>query len=62
MALVANLVFLLAIRGAERSVHAALDSRERTAALLGELTRQNDQLALLVQRFTTTAQTRHLTA
>lgn len=61
LALVANLGFLALIRHAEQSTHEAFEARDRTAGLLGELVRQNAQLAQLVQSFTTTAQTRYLT-
>ncbi|KPF48582.1 histidine kinase [beta proteobacterium AAP121] len=62
LALAANMAFLLAIRQAEHAVHVAIDDRDRAVGMIDELMHQNDKLAQLVQSFTTTAETRHLTA
>jgi len=62
LALAANMAFLLAIRQAEHAVHEAIDGRDRAVGMIDELMHQNDKLAQLVQSFTTTAETRHLTA
>ncbi len=62
LALAANLAFLLAIRQAEVAVHETFDRRDRAVGMVDELMHQNDKLAQLVQSFTTTAETRYLTA
>jgi two-component system, sensor histidine kinase and response regulator len=61
LALAANLAFLMAIRGAENEVRAALESRDRTLGLVDALVHETDLLAQLVQSFTTTGDTRYLT-
>ena len=60
LALCANLAFLVAIRGAEHSMHRAFEARDRTATLLDDLVHENDLLAQLVQSFTTTGEVRYL--
>ena len=62
VALAANLLFLGVIRQAERSVQRAFASRDATVELVDGLVHQNERLAQYVQAFTTTGQTRHLTA
>ena len=60
LALVANLAFLVVNHQAAQDVQEAFDTRDRTLDLVRELVRENDQLAQLVQSFTTTGQTRYL--
>ena len=61
VALAANLAFVVAIRHASQGVRASREVRDRTLDLVTLIERQNDRLALLVQGFTATAQTRYLT-
>ncbi len=62
LALAANLVFLFVIRDAEHAVHDAFEARDRTLAFVGAFEAETDRLAHLVQSYTTTGATRHLTA
>ena len=61
LALAANVGFLLAIQHAEREVRSAYLGRDRALGFVDELVRENDLLAELVQRFTTTGEIRYLT-
>jgi two-component system, sensor histidine kinase and response regulator len=61
VALAANLAFLFAIRHAETAVFDALQARDRTLQFVSAFEAESDQLAHLVQNYTTTAETRHLT-
>ena len=60
LALAANLAFLVVNHQAAQDVQQAFDTRDHTLDLVRELVRENDQLAQLVQSFTTTGQTRYL--
>ncbi len=62
LALAANLAFLVVIRQAERGVRAAFDARDRALGFVDQLARENELLAQLVQRFTTTGEIPNLTA
>ena len=61
LALAANLVFLFFIRDAEGLVHDAFERRDRTLAFVAAFEAESDHLAHLVQSYTTTGATRHLT-